>query len=291
MQIDPKSVSVAEIQAAFQGVVAPRPIALASSMDATGAVNLSPFSFFNMFSTKPPILVFSPARRARNNTTKHTYENLLEVPEVVINTVSYEMVQQVSLASIEFGRGVDEFVKSGLTPVPSVVVKPPRVAESPASFECVVRQVIPLGYEGGAGNLVVCEVQLAHFRDDLFDAQGRIDPQKLDAVARMGSDYYCRAHGENIFEVPKPNDRSAIGIDQLPESIRTSSVFTGSDLAMLANVEQIPSPGKLPPDVDQALKKALALGTEAVHRLAQKSLQGKNVIVAWTILKALDTRL
>lgn len=241
MIIDPKEVTVGKMHSYLLGAIAPRPIAFASTIDKEGNVNLSPFSFFNCFGANPPIIVFSPARRGRDNTTKHTYENVLEVPEVVINIVNYDLVQQMSLASTEYKKGVNEFVKAGLTQVASSKIKPPRVGEAPVAFECKVLQVIPTGLDGGAGNLVICEVILAHVKDDILDTEGKIDPFKLDAVARMGGDWYCRANGEALFTVPKPLEKIGIGIDQLPEALRNSTVLTGNDLGMLANVEQLPA--------------------------------------------------
>jgi flavin reductase (DIM6/NTAB) family NADH-FMN oxidoreductase RutF len=240
LHIDPKEIPFQKVHAYLLGAVVPRPIALASTVDVAGNVNLSPFSFFNVFSANPPVLVFSPARRGRDSTTKHTYDNVNEVAEVVINIVSYNMVEQVSLASCEFPKGVNEFVKAGLTQVPSMKVKPPRVGESPVSMECKVNQVIGLGTGGAAGNLVICEVLMMHVEEEILDKDGRIDPQKIDAVARMGQDYYCRASGESVFIVPKPNDKVGVGIDQLPGWIRTSSKLTGNELARLANVDKIP---------------------------------------------------
>lgn len=258
----------------MQGVVAPRPIALASTVDEEGRVNLSPFSFFNMVSTRPPILVFSPSRRVRDNTTKHTLENIEAVREVVINIVDYGMVEQVSLASCEYPEGVNEFVKSGLTPIPSVKVKPPRVKESPASFECKVNQIISLGEEGGAGNIIVCEVLLLHLKNEILDPVTTIDPQKVDAVARMGADYYCRARGENIFVVPKPNQKLGIGFDQLPEALLKSTVLTGNDLARLANLEKIPSDQLHP----------VATSDASIHQQAKKLLAEGKVEEAWRLL-------
>lgn len=258
----------------MQGVVAPRPIALASTVDKDGRMNLSPFSFFNMVSTRPPILIFSPSRRVRDNTTKHTLENIEAVREVVINIVDYSMVEQVSLASCEYPEGVNEFVKSGLTELPSVKVTPPRVKESPASFECKVNQIISLGEEGGAGNIIVCEVLLLHLKNEILDAATTIDPQKLDAVARMGSDFYCRAHGSNIFVVPKPNQKLGIGFDQLPEAILKSHVLTANDLARLANIEKIPT-DKLHP---------VATSDEAIHHQAKQLLAEGKVEDAWKVL-------
>ena len=283
MTIDPKELTIPRLHSYLQGAVVPRPIALASTVDAAGNVNLSPFSFFNVFSTNPPILVFSPSRRGRDNTTKHTYENVKVVPEVVIHIVTYAMVEQVSLASCEYPRGVNEFIKAGLTAVPSDRVKPPRVAESPVAFECKVNQVIELGSAGAAGNLVICEVLRMHIRESILDAEGRIDPFKLDAVARMGADYYLRAQGENIFTVPKPNEKLGIGVDQLPERIRKSAVLTGNDLGKLGNVERIPDPDGVTasaPEVKQAREK----GEEALHQLARRALADGNLGKAWQIL-------
>lgn len=263
------------------GAVAPRPIAFASTIDKEGNVNLSPFSFFNCFGANPPILVFSPARRGRDNTTKHSYENVLEVPEVVINIVNFAMVQQASLASVEYPKGVNEFIKAGFTQVHSSMVKPPRVRESPVSFECKVLQVIPTGDQGAAGNLIICEVLLVHIKDEILDEDGRIDPNKLDAVARMGGDWYCRAQGDALFTVPKPLDKIGIGIDQLPEKIRTSKILTGNDLGMLGNIERIPVTRK---DLSKQEKGAIAQGTETTHRLVQQYLKANQVAEAWNLL-------
>ncbi len=238
--VDPKELTIPEIQTLFQGVIAPRPIAFASTIDRAGQVNLSPFSFFNMFSMNPPVLVFSPSRRGRDGTNKHTLENVYEVPEVAISMVDYAMVEQMSLASTEYPKGVNEFVKAGLVEEPSERIAPPRVKGAPASFECKVNRIIPLGSGGGAGNLVVCEVLLAHFRPDLFNDQGVIDPHKADLVARMGGDWYCRANGGALFQVAKPLTKKGIGVDQLPAAIRLSLVLTGNELGKLANVENLP---------------------------------------------------
>jgi flavin reductase (DIM6/NTAB) family NADH-FMN oxidoreductase RutF len=260
-------------------------MALASTVDKDGHVNLSPFSFFNCFSANPPILVFSPARRGRDNSTKHTYENVKAVPEVVINMVTYSMVEQVSLASCEYPRGVNEFVKAGLTEAPSEVVRPPRVAESPVAFECKVNQVIELGAGGAAGNLVICEVLRMHIVEEVLDPDGRINPNKLDAVARMGADYYLRAQGENIFTVPKPNEKLGIGMDSLPESIRKSAVLTGNDLAKLANTERLPDYAGVAGTTTDYLE-ARKQGSHAVHLLAQTALRNGEVSKAWQILLA-----
>jgi flavin reductase (DIM6/NTAB) family NADH-FMN oxidoreductase RutF len=210
-------------------------------VDKDGNPNLSPYSFFNVFGSNPPILVFSPSRRVRDNTIKHTLENIRETGEVVINMVSYSMVQQMSLSSCEYPKGVDEFTKAGFSKKASEVVKPFRVAESPVQMECKVEQVIETGTEGGAGNLIICRVLRMHINDDILDAENRIDPQKIDLVARMGGDYYCRAAGNAVFEVPKPNTQLGIGIDALPPSIRNSSILSGNDLGMLANVHELPA--------------------------------------------------
>ncbi|MBO2007435.1 flavin reductase family protein [Hymenobacter negativus] len=246
--LTPSDLTPAQWHPFMVGAVAPRPVAFASTVDAEGRVNLSPYSFFNAFSANPPILVFSPANRVRDNTQKHTLENVREVPEVVINICDFAMVEQMSLASTEYAKGVNEFTKAGLTELASERVRPPRVAEAPAAFECVVEQIIELGQNHGAGNLIICRVVRAHFRPDILlpDATG-IDPFKLDAVARLGGDCYCRASGTSLFEVPKPNRHIGIGIDQLPEHLRTSDVLTGNELGRLANIERdsLPTPAQV----------------------------------------------
>lgn len=288
---NPDELKVMELQGLMQGAVAPRPICFASTVDINGNVNLSPFSFFNMFSTKPPILIFSPARRGRDNTTKHTLENVLEVPEVCINVVTYSMVQQTSLSSTEYPRGTNEFIKAGLTEEPSLTIKPPRVKESPVQFECVVNQVIPLGTEGGAGNLVICEVKLMHVNVDVLNAVGKIDQQKIDLVSRLGGDWYARAHGEALFEVPKPLTTLGIGVDALPIEIRTSTVLTGNDLGMLGNTENLPDASDI--EVFKRMNKELQhiINTltedsllKAKHQLAHQYLERKEVESAWKIL-------
>ena len=282
LTVDPKEVSVPQFHQWLLGAVTPRPIAFASTVDKQGNVNLSPFSFFNCFGANPPLLIFSPARSGRKNTTKHTYENVLEVPEVVINIVNHAMVQQVSLASAEYPKGVNEFRKAGFTEVPSVRVKPPRVEESPVSMECKVIQVIQTGNMGAAGNLVICQVLLMHIRDEVLDDNKHIDPYKLDAVARLGRDWYCRVQGNAIFKVPRPNEKVSMGIDQLPESIRNSKVLTGNDLGMLATVERLPDDAI---DLhDNRIQTAAQKGTDALHKIAQQYLQEGKILEAWTIL-------
>lgn len=278
MIINPKEIPIQKMVAYLQGAVSPRPIAFASTISKAGQVNLSPFSFFNMFSMNPPVLIFSPSRRVRDNTTKHTLQNVQEVPEVVINIVNYAMVEQASLASCDFPKGADEFVKAGFTAVNSMHVKPPRVAESPFSFECKVNQIIPLGAEGGAGNLIVCEVVLLHIQDEVLDEQGKINPWKVDAVARMGGDYYCRVQGDSIFTVPKPNEKIGIGIDQLPEAIRNSAVLTGNDLGRLGNIEKLPDAESIRQFQQSGeWKKSNLKGVEHLHLLAKKYLHEGSV--------------
>ena len=229
-----------ELQTLLQTAVAPRPIALASTIDKNGNVNLSPFSFFNIFSSNPPVVIFSPARRVRDNTTKHTLENVLEVPEVVIGNVNFDMVQQVSLSSTEYEEGVNEFLKTGLTMKPADLVKPPLIMESPVNMECKVLEVKALGTEGGAGNLVICEVVKIHVNEKYLNENGVLDQTKLNLVSRLGGNWYGKTSAETLFEVPKPLVTKGIGYDQLPDSIKHSKIFTGNDLGMLANVEILP---------------------------------------------------
>jgi flavin reductase (DIM6/NTAB) family NADH-FMN oxidoreductase RutF len=284
-----KNTNYKELHDLVLGAVSPRPIALASTVDNDGHVNLSPFSFFNVFSTRPVILVFSPSRRQRDNSTKHTLENILETKEVVINTVSHAMVEQVSLASAEYSKGTNEFIKAGFTEIKSEKVRPPRVKESPVSFECRVLEVKSLGTEGGAGNLAICEVLLMHVQEFILNEKGTIDPQKIDNVARMGENYYCRVRGNNVFEVVKPGVPAGIGIDQLPEEIRHSTVLTGNNLARLANTNKLPSEDELKA-FSQSTDFSLLQngngkdGLTAVHKQAQVFLEGGDVKKAWLLL-------
>lgn len=241
---DPATTPTKEVFDLLLGGVGPRPIALVSTISAAGEVNLSPFSFFNAFGGNPPTIAFSPSRRLRDNTTKHTFENLRDVPECVVQAVTYDMVQQVSLASTEYPRGVNEFDKSGLTPVPSNKVKPPRVAQSPFQMECRVAQIIELGGKPASGNLVICEVVQFHVDERLF-VNGLIDPQRIDLVARMGGDFYARANGDAIFVVKKPIATRGIGYDQLPQFIRESEILSANNLGQLANVEKTPTPDEV----------------------------------------------
>lgn len=292
MQIIPGQVKTAELQAYLQGVIAPRPICFASTVDKDGHPNLSPFSFFNIFGTNPATLIFSPSRRVRDNTTKHTLENIYAVKEVVINMVSYAMVQQTSLSSCEYPKTVNEFEKAGFTAIPSEKVRPFRVKESPVQIECIVRQVIETGTEGGAGNLVICEPVMIHISDDVLNEKGGVDPYKLDLVARMGGDYYCRANGDAIFEVAKPNTSLGIGIDALPLHIRNSRILTGNHLGQLANVHEQPVID--PAFEDDHLKNIFQYYSitpdemeRELHAYAQRLLDAGKVAAAWQILLAI----
>ena len=245
LNIDPKDISTKDLHGYLLGGVGPRPIALASTMDELGNPNLSPFSFFNVFSANPPICIFSPARRVRNNTTKHTLENVLSTKEVVINSVTYDMVEQVSLASTEYPNGVNEFRKAGLTPEQSDLVRPFRVKESPFQMECKVIEVKALGEQGGAGNLVICEVVKLHIAERILDKNGKIDQHKIDLVGRLGGNWYDRASGDALFEVAKPLTTLGIGVDQIPPRIRNSYILSGNDLGKLGNVENLPSDAEI----------------------------------------------
>lgn len=238
---EPADLPVSKFHGLLLGCIGPRPIAFASTMDEDGKPNLAPFSFFNVFSANPPVIVFSPSRSGRDNTTKHTYENAKRTMEVVINVVDYSMVHQTSLASTAYPKGVNEFEKAGFTMQASEKVKPFRVKESPAQFECVVKQIIELGDQGGAGNLIICEVVIAHIRKDLLDESLHVDQEKIDLVGRMGGNYYARAHGTALFEVAKPALKTGIGVDQIPAEIRNSVTLSGNDLGQLGNVEELPN--------------------------------------------------
>ena len=240
LKFNPKNTPIPKLHHLLLGSVAPRPIAFASTIDRDGNPNLSPFSFYNAFGVNPTTLIFSPSRRGRDNTTKHTYDNIKEIPEVVINAVNYDLVQQASLSSTEYPQGVNEFIKSGLTAVASETIRPFRVKESPVQFECKVREVIETGMEGGAGNLVICEILMMHIDEKILDIEGNIDPHKIDLVGRLGGDYYCRTSGKSIFTVEKPLQRLGIGIDRLPDKIKFSKYLSGNDLGMLGNIESLP---------------------------------------------------
>jgi flavin reductase (DIM6/NTAB) family NADH-FMN oxidoreductase RutF len=241
LEIDPKEIPVPKLHHYLLGAMGPRPIALASTIDAEGNPNLAPFSFFNVFSANPPILIFSPARSGRTNETKDTYKNVKELPEVVINIVNFDIVHQMSLASSPYSPGISEFEKAGLTPIPSETIQPFRVAEAPVQFECRVNEVKELGHEGGAGNLIICEVLRMHVREDLIDEKGLIDQHKIDLVSRMGGDWYVRANEHSMFEIKKPITTCGIGFDVLPVDIRNSRVLSGNDLGQLAGIEELPN--------------------------------------------------
>jgi flavin reductase (DIM6/NTAB) family NADH-FMN oxidoreductase RutF len=292
MKINPKEIKTGLLHSYMLHSIAPRPIAFASTMDKEGNPNLSPFSFFNAFGSKPPIVVFSPARRVRDNIVKHTLENIYETNEVVINVVNYSMVHQASLASCEFPKGVNEFEKAGFTPIKSEMVKPFRVKESPVQMECKVLQVIETGHEGGAGNLIICEILLMHVSDNILDETGMIDENKIDLVSRMGGNTYCRASGAALFKVTKPNLKLGIGVDKIPAHIRSSKIFSGNDLGKLGNVEQMPSQEEIEQfskqeDV-QKLKNALQNDKEhaqlALQLAAKKMLDENKAEEAWKLL-------
>jgi flavin reductase (DIM6/NTAB) family NADH-FMN oxidoreductase RutF len=298
MVLDLTNLSPAEKQYYLLHVVAPRPICFASTIDKAGNVNLSPFSFFNLFSSNPPIAIFSPARRVRDNTTKHTLQNVLEVPEVVINIVTYDMMQQTSLASCEYPKELNEFIKAGFTEEPATIIRPPMVKESKVKMECKVLEVKPLGTEKGAGNLVICEVLKLHIDDSLLDdpspaAQGRpkMDQRKIHHVARLGGDWYCKVDETNLFQVAKPNTELGIGVDALPTAIRNSKILTGNNLGQLANVNEMPFID--PAFDDPRLKEIIQYYSinpdemeKELHRYAKKLLDDGKVRAAWQILLA-----
>ncbi len=289
MRILPGDIKTSQLHAYLLGAVSPRPICFASTLNEDGTPNLSPFSFFNVFGAKPPILIFSPARRVRDNTTKHTLENVMRSKELVINVVSYAMVQQMSLSSCEYPAGTNEFLKAGFTPVESSIVKPFRVTESPAQLECRVLQVIETGTEGGAGNLVICELVCMHINEAVLNEAGQIDPHKIDLVARMGGDFYCRASGDAVFTVPKPNTTLGIGIDALPEAIRTSRILTGNHLGLLGNSSALPVVETITND-ERLVELLREYDTHpealrhALHQYAAELLDKGDVEKAWEVL-------
>jgi len=286
--INPKEIAVSKLFGHLTGAIGPRPIAFASTIDTQGNVNLAPFSFFNVFGANPPILVFSPSRSGRDNSTKNTLDNVLEIPETTINIVDYAMVQQMSLASTPYPKGINEYTKAGLTELASESIRPPRVAESPVQFECKVIEVKSLGTEGGAGNLVICEIVKIHIKEDILDTNGAIDPLKIDQVARMGGNWYSRAN-KGLFEVPKPSTQLGIGIDQIPESIKSSTILTGNDLGMLGNVEQLPTTKEVYDFVTKnpEIHKLIQTGDQnKLHVKAKEYLFKKNVNNAWKVLLA-----
>lgn len=295
LTIDPKEIPVPKLHHYLLGAVGPRPIAFASTIDKDGNKNLAPFSFFNVFSANPPIMVFSPARSGRTNTTKNTFDNVKEIPEVVINIVNYSIVEQMSLASSPFEAEVDEFVKSGLTPIASETVRPFRVKESPVQFECKVNEIIELGKEGGAGNLIICEVTKIHINEDVLDENGVIDQHKIDLVSRMGGNWYCRANSDSMFEIKKPIMTVGIGYDSIPEDIRNSEILSGNDLGKLGGIEQLPD------ETDVNDHKLIELADLFVdleddqeklelelHKLAKQELKEDKLKEAWMTLLAFN---
>lgn len=291
LTIDPKELNTKELHGYLMGSVGPRPIALASTVDEMGRPNLSPFSFFNVFSANPPIAIFSPARRSRDNGIKHTLENASETKEVVINLVSYNIVQQMSLSSSEFSKGVNEFTKSGFTPIPSDMVKPFRVKESPVQLECTIKDIVSMGDEGGAGNLVICEIVKMHISEQVLDANKQIDPHKIDLVGRMGGNWYCRASGDSIFKIEKPGGKKGIGFDGLPKRILNSFILTGNDLAKLAGVEVLPTTEdvnryKENTDIAHILHTTTddEEAREELHYHAKALLEENKIVEAWSTL-------
>ncbi|MES2590291.1 MAG: flavin reductase family protein [Bacteroidota bacterium] len=295
LTINPKDVTTSVLHSYLLGAVAPRPIAFASTIDKEGVPNLAPFSFFNVFSANPPIAVFSPARSGRTGQTKHTFDNIKEVPEVVINMVNYSMVQQTSLASTEYPKGVNEFVKAGFTPIESELVKPFRVKESPAQLECKVKQVIELGENGGSGNLIICEIVLLHINEGVLDSNKQIDPDKIDLVARLGANWYSRTNKKALFEVTKPILNLGIGIDQIPSYIRNSDVLTGNNLGQLGNIEKLPSDSEIETYKNSgALEQVLEVYGKNknsggnYHDIAKDLLEHGKVEEAWKVLLAIQ---
>jgi len=286
ISFDPKDLSTGKLHGYLLSAVAPRPIAFASTIDADGNPNLSPFSFFNVFSANPPILIFSPARRVRDNSVKHTLENVEVTKEVVINVVNYDIVQQMSLSSTEYAKGVNEFDKAGLTMLKSDKVKPFRVAESPVQFECKVNEIIKLGEEGGAGNLVICEVVKFHITEEVLDDNNTIIQEKLDLVARAGGDYYNRAK-KGFFEIPKPLQNLGIGVDAMPEEVKNSMILTGNDLGMLGNIERLPTKKEVTQflkEVSERYPNIKEMSHREKHKIARNYLSYGDVVSAWKLL-------
>jgi len=288
ISIEPKDISSVKLQGYLQSAVGPRPIAFASTIDKNGKPNLSPFSFFNVFSANPPILIFSPARRVRDNSIKHTLINAEATGEVVINVVNFDMVQQTSLSSTEYADGVNEFLKAGFSAIPSDIVKPYRVAQSPVQFECKVNQIISMGNQGGAGNLVICEVVKIHINESVMDNNGNIDPYKIDLVSRMGGNWYSRAN-QGLFEVVKPLTTLGIGVDQIPDFIKESSIFDGNDLGKLGNIEALPTTEEINTFVNKNFAVKGVLSSDDILKKFQKAkeyLDKNDVDSAWKVLLA-----
>ena len=280
--IDPNNITQPELHKHLLSAIAPRPICFASTVDKNGNVNLSPFSYFNVFSSNPPMMVFSPARGGKNNTLKHTHENIKEIPQVVINIVNYQMVEQMSLTSTNYDKGINEFVKSGLTPIPSKKIKPPRVKETPVAFECTVSKIIELGNGPGAGNLILAKVELIHINTKYLNEKGYLDTTLLDLVGRMGDNWYIRAKKDALFEITKPIKTKGIGVDNLPLSVQHSKVLTGNDLGRLANVERLPSESEIRKNIEATnISKSDLNGN---HKLAKRELENGNIQKALAIL-------
>jgi flavin reductase (DIM6/NTAB) family NADH-FMN oxidoreductase RutF len=291
LTIDPNSISQSELHGYLLTAVAPRPICFASTVDKDGNVNLSPFSFFNVFSSNPPVLIFSPSRSGRDGSLKHTHQNIKEVPEVSINIVNYAMVEQMSLASTAYEKGVNEFVKAGFTEAASKKIKPPRVAEAPVSFECSVMDIIELADTPGAGNLILVKVELMHINNEFLNSNGKLDTQKLDLVGRMGASWYTRSSGDSLFEIPKPIRNKGIGVDQLPESVKDSTILTGNNLGRLGNLEQLPSKEEINriaelPEVKELVE--VTLDAQKLHQLAKKWLDNNKAKDALALLYLLE---
>jgi flavin reductase (DIM6/NTAB) family NADH-FMN oxidoreductase RutF len=276
LTLETEKIPLQQLQQYLQAAIAPRPICFASTIDKQGQVNLSPFSFFNLFSMNPPVCVFSPSRRVRDNTTKHTLENLREVPECVINIVNYDMVQQMSLSSCDYPKGTSEFIKAGFTPIASTLVKPPRVAESPVQLECIIRDIISLGDQPGAGNLVIAEIKVIHIGEQVLNENNKIDPAKLDLVARLGDDWYSRVTPEVLFQVEKPNTQLGIGFDQLPNFILNNAAFTGNEKAQLANISMLPT--------FQLAPEQITLPTPVIASI-KEALKKNDTTAAWSIIQ------
>ena len=297
ISVDPENVTQAERHSFLLSAIAPRPIALASTISAKGDINLSPFSFFNVFSSNPPIVVFSPARNARNLSLKHTLENLYEIPETVINIVNYPMVEQMSLSSTAYDKGVNEFKKSGLTELPSQIVRPPRVQQSPASFECLVEEIKELGQGPGAGHLVIARVVMMHFAKEYLKEDGKLDPTQLDQVGRMGGAWYTRANKDNLFSIPKPLRSQGIGVDSLPAHVRNSRILTGNNLGRLGNLEKMPSKEEIllaqqRPEFNSFIdpSKDLSLQIETIHTFAAQCIKEDKEAFALAILMTIEDK-
>lgn len=295
LTLDPKELPVPKLHGILLGAIGPRPIAFAATVDENGVNNLSPFSFFNVFSAAPPVLIFSPARNGRTNTTKDTYNNVKKVPEVVINIVNYDILHQMSLSSSPYGSDVDEFVKSGLTPIPSDFVKPMRVKEAPVQLECKVLEVKELGDQGGAGNLVICEVVKIHIHEEVLAEDGSIDQKKINLVARMGGNWYCHANEASMFEITKPITTVGIGFDSLPEDVRNSKILTGNDLAQLAGVTELPNETDVNEyklielsDIFVSMEETPVELENALHTRAKELIQNNDITGAWMTLLAFN---